>query len=82
ATDTYLRLYNGSNTQVAYNDDACSVQSTIVFPVTATGTYIVKAGCYSSGTCDGVVSITSAVTPPSDPITYEEAVPVRDLPAY
>ena len=51
STDTYLRLYNGAGTNVSSNDDACSLQSTIIFAPPSTGTYRLEAGCYGSGSC-------------------------------
>jgi hypothetical protein len=59
--DTYLRLYNPSGTQVAYNDDACGgMGSNFIYtvPVGAGGTYQLRAGCYSSGSCSGTVAWT------------------------
>ncbi|RYZ43255.1 MAG: serine protease [Myxococcaceae bacterium] len=55
--DTYLRLYNGT-TQVTSNDDACGTLSYASFTATAAGTYQIRAGCYSSGSCSGTVSYT------------------------
>lgn len=55
--DTYLRLYNGS-TQVASNDDACGALSYASFKATTAGTYQIRAGCYSSGSCSGTVAYT------------------------
>ncbi|RKH05111.1 serine protease [Corallococcus sp. CA053C] len=55
--DTYLRLYNGT-TQVASNDDACGTLSYASFTATTAGTYQIRAGCYSSGSCSGTVAYT------------------------
>ncbi|WPB82345.1 Ig-like domain-containing protein [Archangium violaceum] len=59
--DTYLRLYNPSGTQVAYNDDACGgvgSNFTYTVPSGASGNYQLRAGCYSSGSCSGSVAWT------------------------
>ncbi|NOK17262.1 serine protease [Corallococcus carmarthensis] len=55
--DTYLRLYNGT-TQVTSNDDACGTLSYASFTATTAGTYQIRAGCYSTGSCGGTVSYT------------------------
>ncbi|WP_163991839.1 trypsin-like serine peptidase [Pyxidicoccus caerfyrddinensis] len=55
--DTYLRLYNGT-TQVVSNDDSCGVLSFASFKATTAGTYQIRAGCYSSGSCSGTVAYT------------------------
>jgi hypothetical protein len=59
--DTYLRLFNSSGSQVAANDDACGgLLSNLSYtvPAGASGTYQVRAGCYSSGSCAGTVAWT------------------------
>jgi hypothetical protein len=57
--DTWLRLYGTSATQVASNDDACSgVGSKLTFTATTTGTYQIRAGCYSNNSCSGTVAWT------------------------
>jgi hypothetical protein len=57
--DTYLRLYGTTNAQVASNDDACSGRgSKLTFTATTTGTYQIRAGCYTSGSCSGTVAWT------------------------
>ncbi|MBU1221507.1 pre-peptidase C-terminal domain-containing protein [Myxococcota bacterium] len=79
STDTYLRLYSGS-TQMAYNDDGCGLQSSISFTPTLTGTYTVKAGCFSSGTCSGVVSVVrtgNVCVPASDNLCPNESLLVN-----
>lgn len=53
--DTYLRLYfNGS--QVASNDDTCGLLSFVSHTAAQSGTYQIRAGCYSSRTCSGTVA--------------------------
>jgi lysyl endopeptidase len=57
--DTYLRLYGPTGSQVASNDDACSGRgSNLSFTATSAGTYQIRAGCYSSGSCSGTVAWT------------------------
>lgn len=56
--DTYLRLYGVSATQVAYNDDNCGVLSYLSYTATTSGTYQIRAGCYSTGSCSGTVAYT------------------------
>ncbi|RKG52509.1 hypothetical protein D7X30_33415 [Corallococcus sp. AB011P] len=59
--DTYLRLYGPSGTQVTFNDDACGgVGSNFVYTVPAggSGSYQLRAGCYSSSSCSGTVAWT------------------------
>jgi hypothetical protein len=59
--DTYLRLMNPNNTQLAENDDACGPngrQSQLSVAVPTTGTYVLRGGCYSNTACGGIVSVT------------------------
>jgi hypothetical protein len=56
--DTYLRLYGVSATQVAVNDDSCNLLSYLTYTATQSGTYQIRAGCYSSGSCSGTVAYT------------------------
>ncbi|MBN1206095.1 MAG: trypsin-like peptidase domain-containing protein [Myxococcaceae bacterium] len=57
--DTYLRLYGTTNAQVASNDDACSGRgSNLSYTATTAGTYQIRGGCYSSGSCSGTVAWT------------------------
>jgi V8-like Glu-specific endopeptidase len=54
--DSYLRLFGPGATEVASNDDACGGRgSNIVFTAVTSGNYEIRAGCYSSGSCDGTV---------------------------
>ncbi|QRN94517.1 C-type lectin domain-containing protein [Archangium violaceum] len=60
--DTYLRLYGPNGQQVAYNDDACggvSSNFSYTVPTGGGGTYVINAGCYSSGSCSGRVGYTA-----------------------
>ncbi|MCP3104787.1 serine protease [Myxococcus sp. K15C18031901] len=54
--DTYLRVDNAAGTTVASNDDSCGTLSFGSFTATAAGTYTLRAGCYSSGSCGGTVA--------------------------
>ncbi len=55
--DTYLRLYNSAGTQVSSNDDACGGRgSNLTYTATASGSFQIRAGCYSSGSCTGTVA--------------------------
>jgi hypothetical protein len=56
--DTFLRLFDAFNTQVAANDDACGFLSSFTFTATTTGTFQVRAGCFSSTSCNGTVAFT------------------------
>ncbi|NOK32463.1 Ig-like domain-containing protein [Corallococcus exercitus] len=59
--DTYLRLFNANGTQVTYSDDACGgTGSNFVYTVPAggSGSYQLRAGCYSSNSCSGTVAWT------------------------
>jgi hypothetical protein len=57
--DTFLRLFDPSSTEVAAADDACGgVLTFFTFTAAATGTFQVRAGCFSSGSCSGTVAFT------------------------
>ncbi|MBN1209360.1 MAG: trypsin-like peptidase domain-containing protein [Myxococcaceae bacterium] len=57
--DTYLRLYTSAGSQVASNDDACSGRgSNLSYTATSGGTFQIRAGCYSTGSCTGTVAWT------------------------
>jgi V8-like Glu-specific endopeptidase len=54
--DTYLRLNNSAGTTVAFNDDSCGgTGSSFSWRVATSGTYTIRAGCYSTGSCSGTV---------------------------
>lgn len=56
--DTYLRLYNPGSVEVAVNDDWCNgLGSKISYTAPAAGSYLIRAGCYSTGLCSGTVSL-------------------------
>lgn len=57
--DTYLRLIGPNGQTVALNDDACSsLSSHLIYtvPPGAGGKYVIRAGCFSSGSCGGTVA--------------------------
>lgn len=54
--DTYLRLFDPFNNLVAASDDACGLLSSIAFTATTTGTFQVRAGCFSNSSCSGTVA--------------------------
>jgi Zn-dependent metalloprotease len=56
--DTFLRLFNPSGVQVASNDDSCGVLSFASHAATTSGTFQIRAGCYSSNSCSGTVAYT------------------------
>lgn len=58
--DQYFRLYFGA-TEVATNDDACGLRSYISYAVPTSGTYQMRFGCWSTGSCSGNVFYT--ITP-------------------
>ncbi|HZH78784.1 MAG TPA: hypothetical protein VEY88_22335, partial [Archangium sp.] len=63
--DTFLRVFGVGGTEVAYNDDSCgSYASFIRYTVSTSGTYEVRAGCYSSESCEGTVVWRVNVAPP------------------
>ncbi len=54
--DTYLRLFGPTATQVASNDDACGGRgSQITYTATASGSFQIRGGCYTTGSCTGTV---------------------------
>ncbi len=60
--DTALALYDGcGGSEIACNDDDCSLRSRIVYAVTGGSTYIVRVGGYSSNTGPGL--LTALFTP-------------------
>jgi hypothetical protein len=57
--DTFIRLFNSSNVQVAQSDDISSTnrQSYLSLVVPGDGaSYTLKVGCYSSNSCSGVAA--------------------------
>jgi hypothetical protein len=57
--DTVLRLIGPSGDQLRKNDDACGgTGSNISYVLPTTGTYILRIGCYGSGSCSGTMAYT------------------------
>ncbi|MFP2964022.1 serine protease, partial [Myxococcus sp. 1LA] len=58
--DTYLRLRDAYNVEVAYSDDGCGsgYGSRITYTAAAAGNFVIVPGCYSSGSCTGHVAWT------------------------
>src|SRR5262249_17616772 len=57
--DTILRLLDPQGNEVAVNDDAngaCGLLSTLTFTAAWKGTYSVRAGCFDSTACSGLVA--------------------------
>ncbi len=87
--DTKMAVFDEcGGTELACNDDYCSLQSQVSIPVTMGETYLVEVGGYtnSSGvhsTGEGVLTIFSFVPPPNDlcedvtPVTLTAGVPVN-----
>jgi hypothetical protein len=59
--DTFLRLFDPFNNLVGISDDACGVLSFISLTASVSGTYQVRAGCFSSSSCSGTVAFTLSV---------------------
>lgn len=57
--DTYLRINNPYGQEIAANDDSgdpCGLLSNLSIIAPVTGTYIIRSGCYGSGSCSGTVA--------------------------
>jgi hypothetical protein len=55
--DTFLRLFDPSGTEVVASDDACGgLLTNFTFTAATTGTFQVRAGCFSSLSCSGTVA--------------------------
>lgn len=67
--DPYLRLFNGSGTLVAQNDDAGGgLNSQITFVAPATGTYYVAAGAFADPNYDNVGTYTLTAEAADTPV--------------
>lgn len=55
--DTFLRLFDPANANVASNDDSCGLLSNVSYNVPAgvAGTHQIHAGCFSTAGCSGTV---------------------------
>jgi hypothetical protein len=76
--DQFFRLYDSSNNQVAYNDDACNSCSEIRYALSQPcQTYSISEGCYNSGSCGGTLLVTGGISgtyqPTSEP-TYPPTI--------
>jgi trypsin-like peptidase len=56
--DTFLRLFDPSGNQVGANDDFCGTQSKLSVTAAQTGVFQIRAGCFASNTCGGIVAYT------------------------
>lgn len=57
--DTYLKLSNSAETVLTFSDDyGGSLCSYMQYTVSTAGTYTILQGCYSTGSCNGVVAYT------------------------
>lgn len=59
--DTFLRLFGPDSEQVAANDDACGgmlSEAAFTIPDGRAGAYLIRGGCYGSGSCSGTVVFT------------------------
>jgi len=56
--DTFLRLYNPSNTEVQSNDDSdgCGLNSYFAHTAATAGDYQIRSGCYSGNSCSGTTA--------------------------
>jgi len=81
--DNYLRLYDPSTgEQLTYNDDyngVCS-QITYTFYTSSCRTYELREGCFSSGSCGGVVYYTGSSAISQSPIAIATAMPSTQVP--
>lgn len=77
--DTYLKVYDSQGSLVAFNDDYCSLCSTVTFTASAKcQTYTIWEGCYASQSCSGKVGIViGASLPTLFPTTIPSTVPTR-----
>lgn len=63
--DTYIRLYDSSNNQIAFNDDLSSEDSScagIIFLSDKGGNYTIHQGCYNMEACAGTYEVYSRPT--------------------
>jgi hypothetical protein len=59
--DTFLRLVGPDGEELFSNDDACKGSGSHIrykVPECGGGTYVIKAGCYESGSCGGRLGYT------------------------
>ncbi len=70
--DTKLAAYDGCTcdplgTMLDSNDDDCSLQSTVNFPVVAGNQYLIEVGGFGTAAGDGILNISCAPAGPSEP---------------
>jgi len=65
SVDTYLRLLTPSMTEVASNDDQCGGRgSKISYTPSVSGSFLLRAGCFSTGLCSGTVALSRRLGAP------------------
>lgn len=65
--DTKLAVYEGTTCwgpEIACNDDACGLQSSVTFDALTGETFLIEVGGYSAATGDGDITISCYVPPP------------------
>ena len=80
--DTFLRFYNPGGVEVAGNDQACGGSlSNFTYTVPASGSYLLRAGCWASTACSGTVAyaIGSALFSYSTSFTNSATVNTADV---
>lgn len=77
SSDQFIRLYNSSNAQVAYNDDSCSQCSVIIYKTAGKvcQQYTLKQGCYGDRFCTGNFTIQSISAPTAAPSKLPSIAP-------
>ncbi len=76
-SDAYLRLFNSSGTQIAFDDDSGPLgNSLLTFTASTSGTYYISAGGYSTITGQYLLTMNNGSTP------YTPVVSVGDIADY
>jgi hypothetical protein len=66
--DQYIRLYDSSNTMIAFDDDSCGYCSQITLYLTQPcQSYSIHQGCYSSSACHGNITVFGSINFPPTP---------------
>jgi GEVED domain/Dockerin type I domain len=68
--DTKIAVYDGCGdpatlTQLACNDDYCSLQSQATFPVVSGQSYLIEVGAYGTNTGSGLLNTSCTIPPPA-----------------
>lgn len=73
--DTYLRLFDAANNNVAASDDGpgCGLLSQLSFTAPTAGIYELRAGCFSAGACNGTVAYTLTSNDGAGAFSYSAA---------